>query len=181
MPLAEESLFDWQPKRDSSLRLPAGRWAQNDGLRVFSYTLREVILHPIERRRQIHESLRPEMRLKLHYQCIALGFTRALDGHAALVIRRCSRRRSKFRARQSAQPRQCGPTQLKYHPIFSIRNMSGAKAPILSTRTARLKPCPTKIRTNLKPARSAQQDFTSPALGSSKLPVLCSTVCGSRL
>ena len=47
-----------------------------------------VILHRIESRRRIQESLWPEMRFEFRHQRIALGLARALHGHAALIIRR---------------------------------------------------------------------------------------------
>ena len=46
------------------------------------------------------------MRFQFREQRIALAFARALDRYAALIVRSRSRRRAKFRARQSAQSRQ---------------------------------------------------------------------------
>ncbi len=76
---------------------------------------RDVILHPIKRRGSVQKSLRPKMRFQLRQQRIALSFARAFHSHAALSVRRASRRRTKLRTGQSAQPRQRRPTQLIEH------------------------------------------------------------------
>jgi hypothetical protein len=65
-------------------------------------TLRDVVLYRIKRRRCVQKPLRPEMRFKFRHQRTALGFARALDRHASFFVRRRGRRRTKFRARQSA-------------------------------------------------------------------------------
>jgi hypothetical protein len=60
--------------------------------------LRDVILYRIKRRRGIQKPLRTKMSLEFSHQSVALGLTPTLDRHAALIIRRGGRRRTKFRA-----------------------------------------------------------------------------------
>jgi hypothetical protein len=88
---------------------------------------RNVILDPVKRRRSIQESLRAETRLKLRDQRRALGLAPAFHCHAIFVVRRGRQRRAKFRTRKSAQPRQCGPADLKKHGICLIPDFQNYK------------------------------------------------------
>jgi len=59
--------------------------------------LRYIILDRIKRRRGIQKPLRTKMCFKFRHQSVALGVIRTPDRHAALVIRRRGRCRTKFR------------------------------------------------------------------------------------
>jgi hypothetical protein len=98
-------------------------------------SLRDVVLHRVKCRCRVQEPLRSELRFEFSEQGVALGFARALNSHAARIVRRQSRHRAKLRACQSAQPRQRRPRKLKNHLKFEMSSS------LKELCRARLQPC----------------------------------------
>src|SRR5580693_3280899 len=84
--------------------------------------LQHVCLHRIERVRCVSKTPWPKVFVKLRHKAVALGITRQLDRHAAVVVRRGRWRGAKLANAQSTQPGQSRPTQLKNHAAdFAFR------------------------------------------------------------
>jgi hypothetical protein len=66
--------------------------------------LQSVSLHRVERVRGIRKSPRRKMLLQLPQKCVTLIFAGEFNWHTAFVVRRLSRRRTKFAATYSTQP-----------------------------------------------------------------------------
>jgi hypothetical protein len=94
---------------------------------TLSAVLDHVVLHGVERVRRICKPPRRKMLFQLPQKRIALSIAGKLNRHAAFVVRRSRRRRAKFAATQSPQPRQRRPPQLINHGWPSPRGRKTKK------------------------------------------------------
>jgi L-lactate utilization protein LutC len=120
----------------------------------FCCVLQHVRFYCVERIGCVGKAPWRKVLFKLLQKTVAFDIARKLNRHASLAVWRIRRRRAKFAATQSTQPRQRRPTQLINHSAaFAFgRNTKKAAMPMASTTNT---PMSSTLRTLCQPSAAA--------------------------